>query len=133
IARAHATQALSLPTRHELMIGKDNVPSLLLTKSAEASHRLDSSLRQADAAFPALKGEELPLFDHMAIFYQEGGKFNLDSLHYADELKRAYDDARRTDEAILNPLRFLKKTQPRDAGPTAAAPANSQVNAVPKS
>lgn len=107
--RAHETQVLSLSTRHELMIGEYNVPSLLLTKSILSSNRLEQLLRKSDAAFPILHKDELPLFDHLALFYQEGGKFNLDSLLYGDDLKRSFDEVRKADESITDPLRSLKK------------------------
>jgi hypothetical protein len=109
IQRVHATQALSLSTRHGFMTGEENVPSLLLTKSVQSSNGLDQLLLQADQSFPVLRKDELPLFDHMALFYQEGGKFDLDSLLYGEELKNAYMDALKEDEAVLDPLRLLKK------------------------
>jgi hypothetical protein len=120
VQRAHAIQALSLPTRHDLMIGQENVPSLLLTRSTQSSNQLDALLRAIDPAFPVLSRDELPLFDHMALFYQEGGKFNLDSLQYGDDFKRAYQEARAADEAVLDPLRLLKKTRPPAMNATVA-------------
>jgi hypothetical protein len=120
VQRAHAIQALSLPTRHDLMIGQENVPSLLLTRSTQSSNQLDALLRAIDPAFPVLRRDELPLFDHMALFYQEGGKFNLDSLQYGDDFKRAYQEARAADEAVLDPLRLLKKTRPPAMNATVA-------------
>ena len=121
VQRVHATQALSLSTRHDLMTGQENVPSLLLTKSVQSSNRLEQLLRQTDQAFPILRKDELPLFDHMALFYQEGGKFNLDSLLYADDFRRSYQEARRADEAVLDPLRLLKKNLAEAVGTDAAA------------
>jgi hypothetical protein len=119
VQRAHATQALSLSTRHDLMTGAQNVPSLLLTKSGRSSEDLDLLLRGVDAQLPRLRLEELSLLDHMALFYQEGGRFNLESLLDGEDLKRSYDAALMADEAVLNPLRLLTKSPP----PPAQAPA----------
>ena len=113
IQRAHATQLLSLSTRHDLMIGEENVPSLLLARDTESSTRLEGFLSKSDQSFPMLRKDELPMFDHMALFYQEGGKFKLDSLLYGDDLKRAYEEARKADEGVLDPLRHLKKHAPQ--------------------
>lgn len=112
VQRAHATQSLSISTRHDLMTGEENVPSLLLTKSIQASNALERLLLKSDPSFPVLHKAELPLFDHMALFYQEGGRFDLDSLLYADDLKLSYEEAREADASVLDPLRSLKKHAP---------------------
>ena len=122
--RARETQTLSLTTRQDLMIGGNNVPSYILTKSAGSSARLEKLLRISDANFPSLHQHELPLFDHMALFYQEGAKFNLDSLQFGDDLRRSFNEAKKEDEAVLDPLRLLKLHSPPPDAAAASAPAS---------
>jgi hypothetical protein len=119
IQRAHATQQLSLAIKGNFVMRPANtIPSLLLTKSALVSTRVHEMMVSNDKAFPALDDEELPFFDHMALFYQEGGGFSLNVLSGVNDYAQAYEGARSQDEATIDPLRMIKKSQP-SRGPAA--------------
>jgi hypothetical protein len=133
IQRAHATQTLSISTRQKLMIGQDNIPSLLLTKSTQLSNQLDELLRRSDLAFPNLKKGELSLFDHMALFYQEGGGFTVEDLLYGDDLKRSYEQARKHNAEAIDPLRLLKKHAASTDASIAKTPDNGTIQSETRS
>jgi hypothetical protein len=115
--RGMVTQELSITVRQPLMVGKENVPSFVLAKSDQVATAVIDTLRRVNKAFPDLAPKALPLFDHLALFYQDGGKVDTDILKHAGDMREAYERVQAEDAAVVDPLRLLKTA----AGPTTSA------------
>lgn len=108
--RAQAASRLALHTTQRLMTGPENVPAYIVGRTEAAAGELDALLRKGVPALPDLHSKELPLLDHMALFYYEGGGLEPRVLHDAKEFERKLAESRKKDPGISDPLRLVKVT-----------------------
>ncbi len=105
------THALSLATKLSLVKGRAAVPSFICARDLATAERLEKTLRVENPELPEMLPKALPIFDHMAIFYQEGAKLDPDLLadaeSFAEKYAAAMADPHRRPE-LLDPLATLK-------------------------
>ena len=89
------------------MTGPDNVPAYVLAKDEAMAAKLLRNLRE-QGVIPELLPKELPLLDHMALFYQEGGKLDTTLLSDRDAFASSYATAIARNPEFLDPLRLLR-------------------------
>jgi len=86
------------------------VPSYVVAKDDFTSQNLMDTITQVH--IPGLQDMEtksLPMFDHMAIFYQEGADFEPAYLDSADAYRKTYDDRMKLRADYLDPLGYMKQ------------------------
>jgi hypothetical protein len=93
---------------------REDVPAFILGRSEAVSMRVDGLARERRPSLPQMRLLGLPMFDHMAIFYQEGAAFAPEDLTDAEIFKAGYEDRKKGNIETLEPLRFLK-TAPENA------------------
>jgi hypothetical protein len=105
------TLDLSIATKVSLLKAHGSLASFVVAKDqATASALLDRNLRRYNPDLPPMTAVGLPMFDHMAIFYQEGARMTPDDLYDAEILRKAYEDRlEETTPENVDPLRPLKK------------------------
>ncbi len=106
------TFSMSLATKLPLVRSHTAVPSFVCARDSATAQRLCDVLRAENPGLPQMQPKALPVFDHMAIFYQEGAKLDPDVLTDSDSFARNYERAmsdqnRRVE--LLNPLATIKK------------------------
>jgi hypothetical protein len=85
------------------------VPSYIAAKDIGTSERLQKALKDRAPDLERIENKSLPMFDHMAVLYQEGAGFAPDDLFDAGAFQKSYD-AKMADRAdYLDPLRHMKK------------------------
>src|SRR5262249_42176527 len=89
VQRAQVTADLSISVLGALATNANTVPSYLLAKEQESAKMLLEQCKKR-AHIEGFESKELPLFDHMAIFHQEGGQLTPSQLKHAADFKRAF-------------------------------------------
>jgi hypothetical protein len=102
---------MSVATRLALTKTQAAVPSFVIAKDKETAETLlTEHLRKANPDLPPMTTIALPMFDHMAIFYQEGARLSPDELADAPILREAYETRlQQSDPEYLNPLHHLQR------------------------
>jgi hypothetical protein len=108
VQRGTVTQRLSIPVKMPLATDPDVVPSYLFASSSSMAEQLKNMCRAADQAFPDFQPQALPIFDHLAVFYQEGARLRPEYLMDADDFSSALDAEKRANTLIVDPLRELR-------------------------
>jgi hypothetical protein len=107
VQRAKAASRLSVPLTVAAATDPQTVPAYALSKTHQVAQNLMQVLREMQRDTPSFEPKALPLFDHMALFYQEGANLDLDKLSHKVSFKSAYEQAKQRDEAVIDPLRQL--------------------------
>lgn len=115
VQRAKAAARLSVPMTVSAATDPQTVPAYALSKSQQVAQTLMQVLRDAQHDIPNFEPKPLPLFDHMALFYQEGANLDLERLSHKVSFRAAYDQAKQRDEAVIDPLRQLTGKSVADA------------------
>jgi hypothetical protein len=101
---------LSLATHPSLQISHTAVPSYIIAKDDVTAHDLVETMRQTHApGLQEMEQKQLPMFDHMVIFYQEGADMEPANLDGADQYRATYDQRMRENPAYLDPLGYMKQ------------------------
>jgi hypothetical protein len=101
---------MSLASHPTLQKSHTAVPSYVVAKDDFTSQNLMDTITQVH--IPGLQDMEtkaLPMFDHMAIFYQEGADFEPAYLDSADAYRKTYDERMKTRPDYLDPLGYMKE------------------------
>jgi hypothetical protein len=103
---------LSLATNLELIRAHTTVPSFVCARDTDTAKRLSEILQNNEPGLPAMQPKALPVFDHMAIFYQEGARLEparlADAESYQRQYNRAMQDTTRRIE-LLDPLATVRQ------------------------
>ncbi len=102
---------MSLASHPTLQKSHTAVPSYVVAKDDFTSQNLMDTITQVH--IPGLQDMEtksLPMFDHMAIFYQEGADFEPAYLDSADAYRKTYEERMKTRPDYLDPLGYMKTT-----------------------
>jgi hypothetical protein len=102
------TYELSIATELTLDRRHTTVPSYIAAKDVATSQRLEHEMRQRAPGLEAIENKSLPMFDHMAILYQEGAGFEPDTLFEAGAFRKCFDAKMANRADHLDPLRFMK-------------------------
>ena len=104
------TLDLSLATHPSLQKSTAAVPSYVLARTAKIAQDLVGTITESH--IPGLQNMEvkdLPMLDHMAIFYQEGADFEPDFLDGAAAYQSAYEQRLKSRPDYIDPLGYMKK------------------------
>jgi hypothetical protein len=121
VQRGALTQRLSVPVKMPLATDPDVVPSYLFASSSSTAEQLKSMCRLAEQAFPDFQPQALPIFDHLAVFYQEGARLRPEYLMDADDFTNAFNVEKTANSLIVDPLSELRSS----TGNLAATPAEN--------
>lgn len=105
-----STLGLSLATHPYLQTSPSAVPSYVIAKDDATAHQLVDTMRQTHApGLQEMELQQLPMFDHMLIFYQEGADLEPGRLDGADQYRAAYAQRMAENAPYLDPLAYMKK------------------------
>jgi hypothetical protein len=108
----NARQASFYP-KTNLIKDPQSVPSYVLTKDVPSGQQLLHLTQQIDRTIPNMTVQALPMFDHMAIFYQEAAMVEAAQFHekqiYESLYQRKLDESPRS-RLYLDPLADMRKT-----------------------
>src|SRR5205085_3235567 len=71
VAAVNSALHASILPRKELLKDPAAVPSFVLAKDVASAQKILEIARQQNSAIPQMEVQSLPMFDHMALFYQE--------------------------------------------------------------
>jgi hypothetical protein len=104
------TLGLSLATHPFLQTSHTAVPSYIIAKDDVTAHQLVETMRQTHApGLQEMELKQLPMFDHMVIFYQEGADMDPSCLDGADQYRASYDQRMKENPSYLDPLGYMKQ------------------------
>lgn len=89
--RAKVAHDLSLSVLGALAVQPDAVPSYILAKDEAAAASILAECNARQQHVPPYQTKALPLFDHMAIFHQEGAGLSPEELRHAADFETALD------------------------------------------
>lgn len=119
------TLGLSVATGISLVKSHTAVPSFVLARTESIAESLLDELHRHSPDLPPMRPKSLPIFDHMAIFYQEGAKLDPGLLSDADSFRRAYEQ-RMSDPnyraELLDPIGVWKRPDPKATTVTGGQP-----------
>ena len=104
------TLGLSLATHPSLQTSHTAVPSYIIAKDDVTGHHLLETIRQTHTpGLQEMELKQLPMFDHMVIFYQEGADMEPASLDGADQYRATYEQRMKDNPSYLDPLGYMKQ------------------------
>jgi hypothetical protein len=104
------TLDMSLATDPGLQKAPTAVPSFIIAKDVVTASNLASIIQQVHIpGLPQMEYKALPMFDHMAIFYQEGADFEPDHLVGAETFRADYEQRMKQRADYLDPLGYMKR------------------------
>jgi hypothetical protein len=108
--RANVAHQLSVSVLGALAVEPNAVPAYILAKDEAAAASILAELNTRQQHIPPYQPKALPLFDHMAIFLQEGAKLSPDELRHASDFAMAYNAsmAQPRGPEIIDPFRFAR-------------------------
>ena len=68
-------QGMSLATDPGMQKALTAVPSYVIAKDSQTAQMLMNAIREGEPGLQPMHAHGLPIFDHMATFYQEGADF----------------------------------------------------------
>jgi hypothetical protein len=104
------TLDMSLATDPGLQKAPTAVPSFIIAKDELTATNLADTIQQVHIpGLPKMEYKALPMFDHMAIFYQEGTDFEPDHLVGAPTFRADYEQRMKQRPDYLDPLGYMKQ------------------------
>ncbi|MCU1285318.1 MAG: hypothetical protein JWO13_1668 [Acidobacteriales bacterium] len=91
--RANVAHQLSISVLGALAVEPNAVPSYVLAKDEISAMSILTECNARQQHIPPYQTKALPLFDHMAIFHQEGARLSPDDLRHAQDFATALEAA----------------------------------------